>query len=75
MRALGEGEKERHPFWVVFFCAFGFWVCPFFSLWCMFKRHGVFRLWAFWLLACFFGVFVVAKNKRGEFHSLLEVQC
>lgn len=23
----------------------------------------------------FFGVFVVAKNKRGEIHSLLEVQC
>lgn len=30
-----------------------------------------------WLLAVglFFGVLIVAKNKRGEIQSLLEVQC
>ncbi|KAH8126677.1 hypothetical protein LI328DRAFT_61822 [Trichoderma asperelloides] len=50
MRALGEREREA-CFWVVFFCVW-FLGLPFFSLWCMFKRHGVFWLLAvgFWLV-------------------------
>lgn len=55
---------------------FGFWVCPcFFLSGARLKGMAYFGCGLLVVVGLFFGVFVIAKNKRGGIHSLLEVQC
>lgn len=74
MRALGEGGKRGILLGSVF-RALGFGVYPCFFLSGASLKGMAYLGCGLLVVGLCFGVFVVAKNKRGEVHSLLEVQC